>query len=84
MIVDFPPLDPAPQDSPEKLQFLSGIRCLRTLGTHRDNLKFDKIRVNIMTLAACVWWYSMGFEDLPSDQRALMECISAYVLLLSP
>jgi hypothetical protein len=81
MIVDFPPLDPALKDSPEKLQFLSGIRCLRTLSTHQDNLKFDKIQVNIMTLATCIWWFSMGFEDLPSDQRALLECISAYVLL---
>ena len=81
MLVDLPPLDPALKDSPERLQFLSGIRCLRTLGTHHHNLKFDKIRVNIMTLATCIWWFSMGFEDIPSDQSALLECISGYVLL---
>jgi hypothetical protein len=40
-------------------QFLSGIQCLNTFARHRDSMKYDKVLANIMTLAACLWWFSM-------------------------
>lgn len=58
MIEDYPAA--VPQDvNPEQQHFLSGIKCLYTLGQHRDNMIYHKIMANIMLLVTCVWWFSM-------------------------
>lgn len=61
-----------PNMSSDQQQFLSGVQCICRLAHQHDEVKYSKIVVNIMTLASCVWWFSMV--------RLLMVLSSRYSL----
>jgi hypothetical protein len=52
-------IDPTLDISSDQRHFLSGLQCLCSLGHHHDQMVYNKVLVNIMTLVSCVWWFSM-------------------------
>src|SRR5215471_6094629 len=65
-------------------QFVAGIICLSAACGHGESAKYNKILVNIMVLASCLWWFGMvsGFPLSKSEffhrifvaHRAMKNC----------